>query len=756
MSEEIKVKKRNGTIEPLQLSKLHEMVACACEGLSGVSVSQVEMASGIQFYDGISTNEIQEILIKAASDLISLDNPNYQYVAARLLLFSIRKKIYGGRIDLPHLSEHIKKCVDLGVYDASIYENYSEEELDLVNSFIDHDRDLLFTYAAMREAVDKYLVQNRVTKKLYETPQFMYMMIALTGFSRYPKETRMSYVKRFYDISSRLKINLPTPVLAGVRTKTKQYASCTLLDCGDSLDSIIATKASLLRYVANKSGIGLNVGRVRGIGKEIRGGEAFHTGMVPLIKSFEANMNFCSQGGVRKGSATVFFPIWHHEIRELIVLKNEKGNDENRARSLDYAVTTSKIFYERFIKNGNITLFSPYDVPGLYEAFGTPEFDELYVKYENDPLIPKDVISAQELTLDILGERSDTGRLYLMNIDHVNSHSPYKKIVRMSNLCLEICLLTEPLEHPDDISGAIALCILSAINVGLLKTDKEMEEYCELIMRFLDELIDIQTYPVKAAEIPTKKNRTLGIGITGLAQFLARNGVKYEDPQSANLVHKLSESLQYYLLKTSVQLAKEKGACEGFKETKYAEGILPIDTYKKEVDNVCSEPLQHNWEELRQEILTYGLRHTTCTAQMPCESSAKLLNTTNGIEPPRGYLSVKRKVRNIVPQYAKLKNNYTLLWDMKSNEGYFNIVAVMQKFFDQAISANWSYNPQHYPDNKVPMSVIVKDFLSAYSLGHKTAYYHNTYDGKEDDMQVEDLVDDILDMEDENCESCTL
>jgi ribonucleoside-diphosphate reductase alpha chain len=756
MNEEIKVKKRNGSIELLQLSKLHEMVSCACDGLSGVSVSQVEMASGIQFYDGISTNEIQEILIKSASDLISLDHPNYQYVAARLLLFSIRKKIYGGRIDLPHLNEHIKKCVDLGVYDSAIYDNYSEQELDLANSFIDHERDLLFTYAAMREAVDKYLVQDRVSKELYETPQFMYIMIALTAFSKYPKETRMSYVKRFYDVCSRLKINLPTPVLAGVRTKRRQYSSCTLLDCGDSLDSIIATKASLLRYVANRAGIGLNVGRIRGLGKEIRNGEAVHTGLVPFIKAFEADLNSCSQGSIRKGSATLFFPIWHHEIRELIVLKNEKGNDENRARSLDYAVTTSKIFYERFIKNQNITLFSPYDVPGLYDAFGTPEFDELYIKYENDPLIPKETISAQELTLDILGERSDTGRLYLMNIDHVNSHSPYKKIVRMSNLCLEICLLTEPLEHPDDLSGAIALCILSAINVGLLKNEKEMEEYCDLIVRFLDELIDLQTYPVKAAEIPTKKNRTLGVGITGLAQYLARNSVNYEDSESANLVHKLSESLQYYLLKASVQLAKEKGVCEGFKETKYADGILPIDTYKKEVDSVCSEPLYHDWEELRKEILTYGLRHTTLTAQMPCESSVKLLNTTNGIEPPRGYLSVKRKVRNIVPQYTKLKNNYTLLWDMKSNQGYFNIVAVMQKFFDQSISANWSYNPQNYPDNKVPMSIIVKDFLSAYSLGHKTAYYHNTYDGKEDDMRVEDLVDDILDMEDENCESCTL
>jgi ribonucleotide reductase alpha subunit len=908
MNEEINVKKRNGGIEPLQLSKLHEMVQCACEGLSGVSVSQVEMASGIQFYDGITTNEIQEILIKSASDLISLEHPNYQYVAARLLLFSIRKKIYGGRIDLPHLSEHIKKCVDLGVYDSAIYDNYTEEELDEANSFIDHDRDLLFTYAAMREAVDKYLVQNRTTKTLYETPQFMYIMIGLVGFAKYPKETRLSYVKRFYDVASKHKINIPTPIMAAVRTKKRQYSSCTLLDCGDSLESIIATNSALMRYVSNKAGVGLNVGRIRGLGKEIRKGDAIHTGLVPFIKSFEGILNSCSQGSIRKGSATLFFPIWHQEIRELIVLKNEKGNDENRARSLDYAVTTSKIFYERFIKNGDITLFSPYDVPGLYEAFGTPEFDDLYVRYENDPSIPKEVVNAQELTLEILGERSDTGRLYLMNIDHVNSHSPYKKTVRMSNLCvagdtkieiklfvkdiedyrwatidiknlndfinnpeygdlrvlsydlntgfnvtkpitafaetspkaqvmklnfsnnteivvtpdhkvytknrdyimakdltaydelvstklneclkvvsteyleeeipvyditvdgthnffangvlvsncMEITLLTEPLEHIDDINGAIALCILSAINVGTLRSLDELQEYCDLIVRFLDELIDIQEYPVKAAEIPTKKNRTLGIGITGLAHYLARNSVNYEDPEAVNLVHRLSESFQYYLLKTSVQLAKEKGACEGFMNTKYADGILPIDTYKKEVDNICSEPLHHDWEALRKEIDTFGLRHTTHSSNMPCESSSKVLNTTNGIEPPRGYLSVKRKVRNIVPQYNKLKNNYTLLWDMKSNEGYFNIVAVMQKFFDQSISTNWSYNPQHYPDNKVPMSVIVKDFLSAYSMGHKTAYYLNTYDGKDDDMEVENLVDDILDTEEEDCDACKL
>lgn len=755
MKSEIKVKKRNGSIVELDLDKIHLMVEAACAGISGVSASQVEMNSGLQFYDGISTEDIQQILIKSASDLISLEHSGYQYVAARLLLFSIRKQIYGNRIDLPHLEEHINQCVISNVYDHNIYEHYTKEEIDVVNSFINHDRDFLFTYAAMREAVDKYLVQDRVTKRLYETPQFMYVMIALIAFSRYPKDTRLDYVKRFYDAASLHKINIPTPVLAGVRTKKHQYSSCTLLDCGDSLESIIATKSALMRYVANKAGIGLNVGRIRGLGKEIRHGDAVHTGIVPFIKSFEGDLNSCSQGGIRKGSATLFFPIWHHEIRDLIVLKNEKGNDETRARSLDYAVSISKIFYERFIKNENITLFSPYDVPGLYEAFGTPEFDELYVKYENDPSVPKDTINAQELILEILNERSDTGRVYILNIDHTNSHSSYKDTIRMSNLCMEITLLTEPLEHLDDTNGAIALCILSAINVGTLKNTKELEDYCDIIVRMLDELIDIQDYPVKAAELATRKYRPLGVGITGLAHYLARNGVNYEDPEATNLTHRLAESLQYYLLRASNQLAKEKGVCEGFNQTKYSDGILPIDTYKKEIDEFCSEPLQHDWEELRKDIISYGLRNTTLTAEMPCESSAKMLNTTNGIEPPRGYLSVKRKIRHIVPQFTKLKNNYTLLWDMKSNEGYFNIVAVMQKFFDQSISANWSYNPEHYPDKKIPMSVIVNDFLSAYSKGHKTAYYMNTYDGKKDEMEVEGLIDELLEMEDD-CESCKL
>jgi ribonucleoside-diphosphate reductase alpha chain len=758
MNNTTNVIKRNGSIQPLDLDKLHLMVEEACNGLSGVSASQVEMNSNLQFYDGISTQEIQEILVKSAADLISLEHSNYQYVAARLLLFAIRKELYGGRIDIPSLYEHTKKLIKLEYYDSKILEYYSEEELNIANSFVDHNRDFLFSYSALRQAADKYLVQDRSTKTLYETPQFMYIFIALVTFANYPKDVRLNYVKRFYDILSNHKINEPTPVLSSVRTSGRQYASCTLLDCGDSLKSIIATKSALMQYVSNKAGIGLNVGRIRGLGSKIRKGQVVHTGIVPFIKSFEGDLNSCSQGGLRKGSATLFFPIWHQEIRELIVLKNEKGNEEDRARSLDYAVTTSKIFYERYIQNGVITLFSPNDVPGLYDAFGTELFDELYVKYENDDSIRKTTVSAIELTHEILNERSDTGRLYILNIDHANTHSSYTKTIRMSNLCLEITLITEPIEHIDDVNGAIALCILSAINVGTLKSLKELEEYCKIIVRHLEELIDLQEYPVKAAEVSTKKYRPLGIGITGLAHYLARQSLNYEDPEAVNVVHRLGESLQYYLLKASNKLAKEKGACEGFEYTKYAQGILPIDTYKKSIDEFCSEPLQHDWEALRQDILEYGLRHTTLTAQMPCESSSVTLNTTNGIEPPRGYMTIKRKLPQIVPQYNKLKNNYTLLWDMKSNDGYFKIVAVLQKFFDQAISTNWNYNPEHYPENKVPMSVVVNDFLTAYSYGHKTAYYMNTYDGKmdNDNMDIDSLVNGILESEENDCESCKI
>jgi len=765
MSNGLKVQKRNGSVESIDLDKMHVMVEEACKGLAGVSASQVEMKSGIQFYDGITTAEIQEILIRSASDLIDLDHPNYQYVAARLLLFSVRKQLYGKMKELPSLEQHIYVCVNQEVYDNDIFNKYSKEEIERANGYIDHDRDYLFTYAGLRQVVDKYLVQDRSSGGVYETPQFMYMMIALTIFAEYPKETRMSYVKRYYDAISKHKINIPTPIMAGVRTPLRQFASCVLVDVDDTLDSIFSSDMAIGRYVAQRAGIGINAGRIRGINSKIRGGEVQHTGVVPFLKKFEATVRCCTQNGIRGGSATVHFPIWHQEIEDILVLKNNKGTEDNRVRKLDYSIQISKLFYERFIKDEEVTLFSPHDVPGLYDSFGLPSFDDLYVSYENDPSVPKKTIKAQELILNLLKERAETGRIYLMNIDHCNSHSSFKDKVEMSNLCQEITLPTYPIQHIDDTSGEIALCILSAINVGKVKSDDELEELCELSVRGLDELIDYQKYPVAAAEIATKARRSLGVGFIGLAHYLAKLGFNYGDQEAWDAVHGLSESFQYYLLKASNQLAKEKGYCEYFGRTKYADGILPIDTYKKDVDEITTNNLAHDWETLRASILEHGLRHSTLSAQMPSESSSVVSNATNGIEPPRDYLSIKKSkkgpLKQIVPQYQTLKNNYTLLWDMPNNAGYINVVAVMQKFFDQAISGNWSYNPENYDNNEVPTSVMANDFLTTYKYGWKTSYYQNTYDIKTDEVveekpNLKDLLSELSSVEEGECESCAV
>ena len=765
MSNGTQVKKRDGRIESLDLDKMHLMVEEACKGLAGVSASQVEMKSGIQFYSGITTGEIQEILIRSASDLIDLDHPNYQYVAARLLLFAVRKQLYGKMKELPCLEEHIYNCVSKEVYDNEIFVKYSKEEIEKANSYIDHDRDYLFTYAGLRQVVDKYLVQDRSSGGVYETPQFMYMMISLTIFAEYPKATRMSYVKRYYDAISKHKINIPTPIMAGVRTPLRQFASCVLVDVDDTLDSIFSSDMAIGRYVAQRAGIGINAGRIRGINAKIRGGEVQHTGVVPFLKKFEATVRCCTQNGIRGGSATVHFPIWHQEIEDILVLKNNKGTEDNRVRKLDYSIQISKLFYERFIKDEEITLFSPHDVPGLYDAFGTDNFDDLYRMYELNDTVSKKTIGAQELILSLLKERAETGRIYIMNIDHCNSHSSFKDKVEMSNLCQEITLPTYPIQHIDDTNGEIALCILSAINVGKVKSDEELEDLCDLSVRGLDELIDYQKYPVAAAEIATKARRSLGIGFIGLAHYLAKLGYNYDSQEAWDAVHGLSESFQYYLLKASNQLAKEKGYCEYFGRTKYADGILPIDTYKKDVDEICSQELQHDWETLRSSILEHGLRHSTLSAQMPSESSSVVSNATNGIEPPRGFLSIKKSkkgpLKQIVPQYQTLKNNYTLLWDMPNNTGYINIVAVMQKFFDQAISANWSYNPENYPDNEVPVSVMANDFLTTYKYGHKTAYYQNTYDIKTDEVveekpNLQNLLSELSSVEEGECESCAV
>ena len=764
MSNGTKVVKRNGTIQPLNLEKMHVMVDQACEGLAGVSASQVEIQSGIQFYDGISTAEIQEILIKSASDLIDLDHPNYQYVAARLLLFSVKKSLYGRIHETPMLKDHVIKCVDKGIYDEEILTLYDDEEFDKLQGIIDHERDYLFTYAGLRQIVDKYLVQDRSSGALYETPQFMYLLISATIFSKYPKEVRLDYVKRYYDAISRHKINIPTPIMAGVRTPLRQYASCVLVDIDDTLDSIFTSDMAIGKYVAQRAGIGINAGRIRGINAKIRGGEVQHTGVVPFLKKFESTVRCCTQNGIRGGSATVHFPIWHQEIRDIIVLKNNKGTEDNRVRKLDYSIQISKLFYERFCENKEITLFSPHDVPGLYDSFGTELFDELYTRYESDESIPKTTIGAQELILELLKERAETGRLYIMNIDHCNSHSSFLDKVEMSNLCQEITLPTKPLQHIDDEHGEIALCILSAINVGKITNIDQIEELCDLSVRSLDELIDFQGYPVKAAEIATKARRSLGIGYIGLAHYLAKNGVSYGDKKAWELTHDLTEAFQYYLIKSTVNLAKEKGACKYSDRTKYANGILPIDTYKKDVDELVSNDLKYDWESLRALVLEHGVRNSTLSAQMPSESSSVVSNATNGIEPPRGYLSIKKSkkgpLKQIVPQYASLKNNYTLLWEMQDNTGYINIVAVMQKFFDQAISGNWSYNPENYDNNEVPVSVMAQDFLSTYKYGWKTSYYQNTYDIKTDEIeespQLENLVSNILSSEEEDCESCKL
>jgi ribonucleoside-diphosphate reductase alpha chain len=765
------VTKRNGRgKETLDIEKIHTMVEYATENITGVSASYVEMNSGIQFFDGISTDDIQQILIKSANDLITLDHPNYQFVAARLLLFSLRKKLFHKLWEHPSLSTHINACIKRGIYDKGILISYTSAEIDRLNGFIDHERDYHFTYAGLRQVMDKYLVQDRSSGDIFETPQFMYMMIAATLFAKYPKEKRITYVKKYYDAISKFKINIPTPVMAGVRTPIRQFASCVLVDSDDSLPSIFSSDMAIGRYVAQRAGIGINAGRIRGINSKIRAGEIQHTGVIPFLKKFEATVRCCTQNGVRGGSATVHFPIWHQEIEDIIVLKNNKGTEDNRVRKLDYSIQISKLFYERFIKDEDITLFSPHDVPGLYESFGLPEFDEMYEKYERSYKIPKTKIKAQLLFMDILKERAETGRIYIMNIDHCNTHSSFKDKIYMSNLCQEITLPTTPIKHIDDTEGEIALCILSAINLGLIRDKNDLEELCDLSVRALDEIIDYQEYPVEAARISAQSRRSLGIGYIGLAHYLAKNHLKYDDKEALTLIDEITEAFQYYLLKASNNLAEEKGQCDWFEKTKYSDGILPLDTYKKDLDDIVKRKLSYDWKSLRKDIQEHGLRHSTLSAQMPSESSSVVSNATNGIEPPRDYLSVKKSkkgtLKQIVPDYYRLKNFYTLLWDMPSNEGYINIVAVMQKYFDQAISGNWSYNPENYTDGEVPLSVMANDLLTTYKLGWKTSYYQNTYDAKRDidepvhsvgwhDGVKEEPLLEVVD-DQEECEACAI
>lgn len=744
----LQVTKRDGRLEPIDLDKIHRVVTWAANGLNHVSVSQVELKSHIQFYDGIRTDDIHETIIKAAADLISAETPDYQYLAARLAIFHLRKIAYGDYTP-PHLFDHVEKLTTAGKYDRHILADYSREEFEELNAYIDHDRDMSFSYAAVKQLEGKYLVQNRVTGQIYETPQFLYILVAMCLFSKYPKETRLDYVKRFYDAVSTFKVSLPTPIMSGVRTPTRQFSSCVLIECDDSLDSINATTSAIVKYVSQRAGIGINAGRIRGLGSEIRGGEAQHTGCIPFFKMFQAAVKSCSQGGVRGGAATLFYPMWHWEVENLLVLKNNRGVEDNRVRHLDYGVQINRLLYTRLIKGGNITLFSPNEVPGLYDAFfaDQDEFERLYTQYEQDPNIRKRSIAATELFSSLMQERAGTGRIYIQNVDHCNTHSPFDPSVapvRQSNLCLEIALPTKPLNDINDENGEIALCTLSAFNLGAIEHLDEFEELADLTVRALDALLDYQDYPVKAAYHATMNRRTLGIGVINYAYYLAKNGTRYSDDSAIGLTHRTFEAMQYYLLKASVNLAKEYGACPLFHETTYAQGKLPIDTYKKDLDGICTEPLHYDWEALRADIVKHGLRNSTLTALMPSETSSQIANATNGIEPPRGLVSVKASkdgiLKQVVPEFENLKGAYETLWQMPGNDGYLKLVGVMQKFVDQAISANTSYDPAKFEGNKVSMKQMLKDLLTAYKYGVKTLYYHNTRDGA-DDTQT-DLKDD--------------
>ena len=762
MSQQIQVTKRNGSKEPLELEKLHRVVFWATENLNNVSASEVEIKSHIQFYNGIKTRDIQETLIKSAADLIDEEHPNYQYVAGRLINYHLRKEVYGD-INPWDLLRLVKRNVEIGYYDAEILSLYNDQELTDLGNYIDHNRDMKFTYAAMEQWRGKYLVKNRVTGETYETPQVAYMMIAATLFAKYHADVRLKWVKDYYDAISLHYISLPTPMMAGLRTPQRQFSSCVLIETDDSLDSISATSASIVRYVSQKAGIGIGAGRIRALGSPIRKGDAFHTGVIPFYKHFQSATRSCSQGGVRNGAATLYYPIWHYEVEDLLVLKNNKGTEDNRIRHMDYGVQFNKLMYERLLTGGDITLFSPHDVPEMYDAFFADQdrFKELYERAERNTKIRKKTVKALDLFTAFMNERKDTGRIYLMNVDHANTHSsfdPEHAPIRMSNLCCEITLPTTPLTDINDENGRIALCTLSAINWGLINEPKDFEKYCTLAVRGLDSLLSYQNYPIQAAEIATKEFRPLGVGIVNFAYWLAKNDLKYSDEAALAKVNQFAEAWSYYLIKASADLAAELGACELSSQTKYAQGILPVDTYKREVDELASGKLQMPWDQLRDQLRKTGIRNATLMAIMPAETSAQISNSTNGVEPPRSYVSVKQSkdgaLKQVVPQFKRLKNKYELLWDQKSPEGYLKLMAVLQKYIDQSISVNTSYNPQFYEEEKIPMSEMLKHIIMCYKYGIKTLYYFNVMDGQ-GEINLTTLTESTVN-DKESCESCVI
>ena len=742
----MRVEKRDGRLEDFNIEKIHDVLFWATHGIKGVTVSDIEIKIAPQIFDGITSVQIHEVLIQGCADMITEKTPNYQHVAANLLNYYLRKDVFGISDNMPPLLDVIKSNIESGVYDKVILENYTESEIKKFDNIIKHKRDYSFVYAGLQQLIDKYLLKDRSTGRIYETPQFMYMLICMTLLAdEKNKIRRRSLIKDLYNDLSTFKISLPTPIMCGVRTPSRQYSSCTLIDVGDNLPSIFHSNTAVGYYTANRAGIGLNFGEIRGVGSKIRNGEVVHTGVIPFLKMFESTTKSCTQNGVRGGSSTTHFPFWHKEIEDILVLKNNRGTDDNRVRKMDYSIQFCRLFYRRFVEDQSITLFSPHEVPDLFEAFGydNDKFEELYEQYERSRTIYKKKIKARALFNHFCKERIETGRMYVMNLDHCNDHSSFNDKIKMSNLCQEITLPTTPLNHIDDndeTDSEIALCVLSAINVGDV-TLKEIPDVCMNIVRSLDAVIEHQFYPVKAS-MKMLKRRSIGVGITNLAYYIAKNGLTYDDPKTCNLVDELMEHIQFYMIKASVKLAKEKGKCEWFDRTKYSKGILPIDTYCKSVNKIVTRKLKLPWEKLRKEVKEHGMRNSTLTALMPCESSSLVTNSTNGIEPPRGLLSIKKSKQGLIPQVVpdiyNLRTKYTLAYEMNNNVGYTNIVGVIQKYVDQAISANHYYNFAKYESGNLPMSEVARDLLYAYKMGVKTLYYANTDDGKTDVIESEE------------------
>lgn len=748
----ITVVKRDGSREPLNLEKLHRQCAWACEGLTGVSISELELQSQVQFFDGIKTSDVQETLIRAASQLITEDAPNYQYVAGRLINYDLRKKVYG-QYEPTHLLNHFVKVAAVGFYDDCLLSAYVAGEFVELNKYIKHDRDFDIVYAGMEQMRGKYLIKNRVTGEFYETPQMAMMLLAMTLFKNYPVETRLDQVKSYYDALSTFDINLPTPIMAGVRSPDKQWSSCVLIEAADDLDSIASTGHAIIKHVANRAGIGIGASRIRAVKSPVAGGQKEHTGVTSFYRFLDSSKAAVSQGGLRVSAATINVLFWHLEIEDILQLKNEKGTEATRVRGLDYAVQVNRVMYERLLQGKNITLFCPNDVPQVYDAyFGDADvFRELYEKAEANPNIRRKSIPAKELWEALMQERKDTGRVYIMNVDHCNTHSSFEDPISMTNLCTEITLPTGPFYNVRDEEGEIALCVLAASNWGKAKSPKDFEQMQMTIARGLDSVISEQQYLMPASE-KMKKRRSIGVGIVNFAYWMAKQGFSYQDvtKEQLQVIHEYAEAWSYYLLKASVELAKEFGPCEWFYRTKYAQGILPIDTYKREVDELV-DPIYHmDWEGLRIDIFKYGMRFSAHMAQMPAETSAQVSNATNGVEPPRALVSIKKSkdgiLAQVVPEVKRLKNRYDLLPNQKSPEGYLKIMAVLQKFMDQAMSVNFAYNSRFYPDGQVPMSALIRDHVNAYKWGHKTAYYCTTFDGAgEIDLNLND-----------DCEACKL